>query len=214
MNSDSPALAAFVSRPSAVGAVLLSSLRVTLGAAGTPARAAGQQKYMKSALPFHGCDSPTLKPLVAAALATAVPQLKDALEWRDAVAHLWTHATHREEKYAALALARYAKDARVNLWRIDPTVALPLVAHLVSTGAWWDYVDELSSNHLGDLLRAHPVVVAQELEKWALGDNLWLRRSAICAQLSSKGPHMDWALLQRLMAPTEHSGCARPSDGL
>jgi 3-methyladenine DNA glycosylase AlkD len=40
-----------------------------------------------------------------------------------------------------------------------------------------------------------------ELERWAAGDVLWLRRAAILAQLSFKGAAIDMPLLFRLIRP-------------
>jgi 3-methyladenine DNA glycosylase AlkD len=48
---------------------LLLSLRRALAAAGSPARSAGAQAYMKSAMPFHGVDAKTLRAICKAAFA-------------------------------------------------------------------------------------------------------------------------------------------------
>lgn len=195
-NPNSPALAAFASNPSATGATLLHSIRSSLAAVGTPARAAGQQKYMKSEMAFHGVASPVMRPIFTAAFQEL--QFDSAAQWRDAVVHLWTAAQFREERYAAIALAR---SPRFKAFHTDVHTALPMVAHMITTGAWWDHVDDLSANVLGALLRAHPAHVSAELTQWSQGDSLWLRRAAICAQLSSKGDHMDLGLLFSLIRP-------------
>ena len=66
------------------------------------------------------------------------------------------------------------------------TRMLALLRHLITTGAWWDHVDELASRPLGDLLRSHPGTVTPLLRGWAHEEDLWLRRSAIIAQLFSR----------------------------
>jgi 3-methyladenine DNA glycosylase AlkD len=127
----------------------------------------------------------------------------DGASWAAAVATIWDGAQYREERYAALHLARTAPAAQP--WRLDPAITLPLVRELVRAGSWWDYVDDLSSHHLCDLFVAHPVVVSAELTRWSQGDVLWLRRAAICAQLSCKGAQLDWPFLQRMILPAMSS---------
>jgi 3-methyladenine DNA glycosylase AlkD len=63
------------------------------------------QAYMKSAMPFRGISSPALKSLLSPLLA-AHP-LPDLDTWTDTVRELWDAAAYREERYAALAIARH-----------------------------------------------------------------------------------------------------------
>jgi len=186
---------------SAVGSSLLLSLRTALSRAGDPSFAVGMQSYMKSAIPCYGCKAAVSRQVFAEVMKDVT--FVDGASWASAVATIWDGATHREERYAALYLARSAPGA--SPWRMDSAVALPLIRALVQSGAWWDYVDDLSSHHLCELFIAHPDVVRPELERWSQGDVLWLRRSAICAQLSCKGAQLDWPLLQRLILPAMSS---------
>ena len=156
---------------------------------------------MKSSMQFHGVASPVMRPIFTEAFKGV--EFESAEQWRDAVAHLWSAAQFREERYAAIALARCP---RFRAFHTDLPTALPLVAHMIVTGAWWDMVDDLAANVLGALLRAHPAKVSAEIERWSVGDSLWLRRAAICAQLSSKGPHMDLSLLFRMIRPALVAG--------
>jgi 3-methyladenine DNA glycosylase AlkD len=160
------------------------------------------QNYLKSALPCHGCTAPVARGIFATVLNKDVV-FADGASWAVAVATIWDGAQYREERYAALHLARTAPAAQH--WRLDPAITLPLVRELVRAGSWWDYVDDLSSHHLCDLFVAHPVVVGAELTRWSQGDVLWLRRAAICAQLSCKGAQLDWPFLQRMILPAMSS---------
>ena len=63
---------------------------------------------------------------------------------------------------------------------------VPLFRHLVQTGAWWDFVDEIASHRIGEILRAHPRSEPDRMREWARDPNLWVRRTAILSQLSSK----------------------------
>ena len=83
---------------------LVDGIRAALVAAADPARAPFAQAYMKSGMPFHGVAVPEVRRLARAELA-AHP-LADRQTWHDTVLELWDGATHREERYAALALVR------------------------------------------------------------------------------------------------------------
>lgn len=160
---------------------LVRAVRAGLAAAGDPDRAVGQQRYMKSALPFHGITSPELTRLLRPILTDPAHSLPDRATWEATVRELWDGATHREERYAALSLAGHR---RYRAFRDVGT--LRLHEHLVRTGAWWDYVDDIASHHVGPVLRAHPVGVAPVIRDWAGADDLWLRRTAILSQLGAK----------------------------
>lgn len=172
-------------------ATLVDGIRSALGAAGDPVRAAGQQAYMKSAMPFHGVTSPELRRVVGPLLRAHPPV--DRETWEATVRELWDGADHREERYAALALAQH-RSARA--WQ-DPGV-LGLYRHLVVTGAWWDLVDEPATRLVGPVLLTHRAEVTPVMDAWSVEDDLWLRRVAILAQLKHKGA-TDTALLERVI---------------
>lgn len=158
---------------------LVEAIRSALAAAGDPERAVGQQRYMKSEMPYHGITTPEQRAILRPLLAEH--RMDTATQWEATVRELWDGATHREQRYAALGLARH------RAYRSFRTAAaLPLYRHLVVTGAWWDYVDEIASHLVGEVLRAEPTVVRPVLLSWAQDDDLWLRRTAILAQLGSK----------------------------
>lgn len=170
---------------------LVTRLRAALAAAGDPGRAAGQQAYMKSALPFHGIASPELRRIVTPLLREHAPA--DRAGWEATVRELWDGATHREQRYSALALAQH-RSARA--WQY-PGV-LPLHRHLVVTGAWWDLVDETATRLVGPVLLAHRDAVTPVMDAWSVEDDLWLRRVAVLAQLKHK-KQTDTALLERVV---------------
>jgi 3-methyladenine DNA glycosylase AlkD len=107
--------------------------------------------------------------------------LPDRAGWESAVLELWDAAAYREERYAALAVAGH----RLYRAHREPG-ALALYRHLVVTGAWWDLVDTIATQHVGEILKAFPAEVTPVLERWAVDDDLWLRRTAILAQLKHK----------------------------
>lgn len=166
---------------SAADAEWIAGLRAALAAAGDPQRAAGQQRYMKSTMPYHGITSPRLKTLLRPYLVQASVRLTDREAWENTIRALWDGASHREERYAALALARASRFLR---WQ-DPAT-LTLYRHLVLTGAWWDVVDEIAGHLVGPIVTAHRATEAQRMVAWAQDDHLWVRRTAILHQLACK----------------------------
>jgi 3-methyladenine DNA glycosylase AlkD len=166
---------------------LRERLRIALSEAGDPVRARAQQAYMKSEMPYYGIASPELKTLLRPLLTEFRPTTREM--WDETVRDLWDGATHREERYAAIAFAQHPAAKK---WR-DPD-ALGLYEHLISTGAWWDLVDVVASDLVGPVLLSHTRKTTPTIRGWAVGDDLWLRRAAILSQLKH-GTETDLDLL-------------------
>lgn len=169
------------------GSELAGDLRAGLAAAADPARAPAMQAYMKSELPYYGVPAPSCRVLFRKTIA-AHP-LPDGAAWLATVHELWDRASHREERYAALALVR---DRRYAAFR--DADALPLYRHLVVTGAWWDLVDDIAPHLVGPLLLEHPTPVRPIVLGWASDADRWLRRTAVICQLGA-GDRTDLGLL-------------------
>jgi 3-methyladenine DNA glycosylase AlkD len=167
--------------------ISLDGLRAELAAAGDPERAAAQERYMKGVMPYHGLSQPELRALLRPHLKEFAP--RDRAEWEAAVRTWWDGATHREEQYAALALARH-RVARE--WQ--DVRELDLYRHLVVTGAWWDVVDVIAGHLVGDVLAGHRAGATPVVRGWAVDDDVWLRRTAVICQLGH-GTETDLDLL-------------------
>jgi 3-methyladenine DNA glycosylase AlkD len=152
------------------GTELVDALRAALRSGADAERAIGQQRYMKSAMPFLGLTSPGRRALVRPVLADPALRLDTRPAFEGAVLSLWDEAAFREERYAALDLLRHRT---YRPWR-DPDL-MPLVEHLVVTGAWWDLVDE-TSNVVGEVLLLDPEGEGLRIRDWAERESLWLRR--------------------------------------
>lgn len=176
------------------GDELIDALRAALRTGADPERAVGQQRYMKSAMPFLGLTSPGRREVVRPVLADPALRLDSRPAFERAVRCLWEGAEFREERYAALDLLRHRA---YRSWR-DPDL-MPLVEHLVVTGAWWDLVDELASV-VGEVLLIDPEGEGLRMRDWAERDDLWLRRSAIISQLKH-GDDTDTRLLSDVIEP-------------
>jgi len=123
----------------------------------------------------------------------AAHPIPDEETWQATVLELWDNASFREERYAALALARH------RLHRDHQQVhTLDLYEHLIRTGAWWDLVDETAGHLVRDLLLKYRAGVTQVMRAWAVSDDLWVRRSAIICQLGARD-RADQDLLARVI---------------
>lgn len=154
-------------------------IKDSLHAAADPSIAAGQQAYMKSAMPFLGVRMPTVRAVVRETIGEAAPDAVDASILTDAATSLWREATFREERYAALAVLA-SKPLRG-----DPAL-LPMHEEMIRTGAWWDLVDEVA-HRLRETFDADPELMAVEMRVWADDGDMWVRRAAIISQLGRRG---------------------------
>lgn len=154
-----------------------------LASHGDPERALGQQRYMKSSMPYHGITSGELRRLLRPYLTGGRWRFSERADWEDTATALWDNATHREQRYAAQALLGHRS---YRTWQ-DPAL-LPLFEHLITTGAWWDHVDDLSGHHVGAILGDYRAATTPTIRGWMIHDDLWLRRTSIICQL---GHHTD-----------------------
>jgi 3-methyladenine DNA glycosylase AlkD len=177
------------------GQRLVVAIRGALPPHADPARAAAQQRYMKSALPYLGLTSPTLRVALRPLLADPAYQLTDRSDWEAGIRALVDQATYREHWYAAVALARHRS---YRAWR-DPQ-AVPLYRHLVEATAWWDVVDEVASHLVGEVLLGWPETEAPRLRGWAREESMWVRRTAILAQIGATD-RTDVRLLHDVIEP-------------
>ena len=148
-----------------------------MAAAADPRRAAGQQAYMKSAMPFYGLLLPQVRTITARVFDSSD---LDCAAWRATILQLWRGARRREERYAALHLLGM-KGHRLCL---TPD-AMPMLEELIVTGAWWDLVDETATS-VGRLLHEHPDQMKPLMREWSTDPNLWKRRVSIICQLGFK----------------------------
>ena len=158
---------------------LIGAIRDELWRVREPARAAGQQRYMKSSMPFMGVRVPLMRKTARAVFDRHPPAGAD--QWRATVRALWHEAQYREERHAAVELALHRPFLR---WLTMDSV--PLLEELIVAGAWWDYVDRIAPAGLGHVLAAEPEPMGATMRVWARDENIWRRRAALLCQLGSK----------------------------
>ncbi|HEY2368317.1 MAG TPA: DNA alkylation repair protein [Polyangiaceae bacterium] len=158
---------------------LLASLRVELIAASDSDRAAQQQAYMKSEMAYHGVTAPKVRAICKEVFAPLSFSTRE--DWEREVLAIWQGAKFREERYCAIALTG-VKQARP----FQTPDAMPLYGRMIVEGAWWDLVDEIATNRVGPIVRAHPKTMRPLMLGWAKGPNRWTARTAILCQCRSR----------------------------
>ncbi len=174
--------------------VLIAKIRDALRAVAVPDDAGPMQRYTKSAMPYLGIKTPVrnrvTRPWFRAHVQPDWPSL------RDTMLVLWREATHREERMTAIDLAcqrRYRK--------LHGPHCLDAFEEIITTGAWWDYVDWVAKQNVGAILASDPVGVSETMREWASDSDVWKRRTAILCQLGFK-TDTDSSLLADCIAPS------------
>ena len=144
--------------------------------AANPEKAVGMQAYMKTDMPFYGVQKPGRTPILRKVLTDFAPSTR--LEYEELVLALWG-LPHREEKYIALGVAVKAKAFLV-------PKSLPLYRRLIVEGAWWDFVDEVATHLVRELVIGYPKETWLSVDSWIEDDDIWLRRAAIICQVGAK----------------------------
>jgi len=137
------------------------------------------QAYMKSQMPYLGISTVPLRKICKEAFHQF--PLNSFEEFRDTILVLWRNAKFREERYAAIELSGHNSYGGYQTLRM-----LPAYQEMITTGAWWDYVDPIAAHRLGGFLRRYSKQMGEKMRAWSKSKNVWLRRSAIICQLTFK----------------------------
>jgi len=134
-----------------------------------------QSAYMRHLFPFFGIPKPLRsvleKPLYKEYAPSAPIELCQILQ------ALWKKE-EREFQYFALEYAW----AHRKLW--DRSL-LPCFELCIREKSWWDTVDDLAGNCVGEYLKCFPDEIFK-MDHWIEDSTLWIRRSALIFQLKYK----------------------------
>jgi 3-methyladenine DNA glycosylase AlkD len=158
----------------AIPHLLADQIDQDLRAAGDPARAVGEKRYLKSDLLFYGASVSAIR-RVAKAVKKAHPCLESAA-LLELVSELWTAPVH-ERRMAAVELLDLYQPLLV-------PEHLELVERLLREARTWALVDPLASTIAGGLVLRFPHLYAT-LDRWAVDADFWVRRASL---LALRGP--------------------------
>lgn len=158
---------------------IIREIRCALAENGDADKAEGMRAYMKSEMPYRGVQKPVRRKLFRPIFKNN--PISEQSDWRGTVLELWRDAEYREERYAALDLAGANQYAN---FRTFDTV--PMFEEMVVTGSWWDFVDEIATHRLRELLERYPRGMSRRMRSWSRDRDMWKRRSSIICQINRK----------------------------
>ena len=151
---------------------LARAIDADLHARGTPDRALHERTYLKSALDHYGTSVPAIR-----AVARAFTSQRLSLQHDDLIAlvdALWAMRVH-EGRMVTIELLD------IHVEQLEPENAA-LIERLLRDSRTWALVDGLSASVMGRLVERFPELGAV-LDRWAVDDDFWIRRSALLALL-------------------------------
>jgi 3-methyladenine DNA glycosylase AlkD len=140
--------------------------------AGNADRAVSERAYLKSDLEHLGTSVSEIRRVVKDFLSAHLDLTRDELVSLTRL--LWAEPVH-ECRMSAVMLVE------LDAPRLGPG-DLDLVETMIRGSRSWAYVDALAANVAGSLLVRYPEL-ASRIDRWAVDDNFWVRRSALLAMI-------------------------------
>lgn len=132
--------------------------------------------YMKTEMPFYGVQKPWRIPILRQIKKEFSPG--NIKEYKSNVLALWSQA-HREEKYIAINYAAFYPEFIIR-------DSLPLYERMIREGAWWDFVDAISSDLVGEAYLKDAKTIRPIITKWSKDKDMWVRRATLISHLHHK----------------------------
>jgi 3-methyladenine DNA glycosylase AlkD len=150
--------------------VVAEQLDDQMRALGTPERAAGAKRYLKSELTHYGVTVPELRKL-------SRPMTRDLAhdDLLALVTALWSRPIF-ERRFMAAAMLGERTD-------LLSAADLPRIEILLRESKTWALVDTLVPYPVGRISQAEPAESEPVLDNWAADPDFWIRRSALLAHL-------------------------------
>lgn len=152
-------------------ASLATAIDAELQAAGRPERAEHERAYLKSELRHYGTSVPSVRAVATSACRRRCLSHDEVVAL---VGVLWADRVH-ERRMVCVELLDLCSD------RLGPD-DMVLLERLLREARTWALVDGLAASVAGRLVERHPEATAV-LDRWAVDDDFWLRRSALLALL-------------------------------
>ena len=153
-----------------------SPLIQTLEKNSNPENAVQMSSYMKDQFKFYGIKSPLRKELQKQFIKEyGKPEIELIPK---EVKSIWNNC-NRELNYIIIDLLRPKR-----YW-IDEH-SIDIAEWMISNKSWWDTVDIIATNLVGEYFQLHPKKIEYYNAKWINSNNIWLIRTAIIFQLKYK----------------------------
>ena len=149
-----------------------------------PSKALSMKAYMKHKFEYFGISSPVRKEIVKEYKSNYA--VKCDLHIWNLVSVLWADP-NREMQYIAL-------DLLTPLAKKMDCSHLPVLEKMVLSKSWWDTVDTIVPNIIGNIFKRSTTCRDSYIYKWIENENIWLQRSAAIFQLKYAND-TDWDLM-------------------
>lgn len=153
-----------------------------LQALGDKAKAVPMQVYMKTSQPFFGVQAQDRKQILRELIQRKSEFAQGEVfatidEYQLVVSQLWQEE-HRESQYMAILVAERFRRFRVK-------ESMPLFQWMVANCHWWDTLDPVATNLVGQLVHTHREF-ERDLCQWRTSPHLWTRRASLLAHLKHR----------------------------
>lgn len=145
------------------------------------------ERYMKNQFSFLGIKKTETAPIFKRLVKTYA--IENKVHLKALVTQLFESPFREYHYFAMMLLNRYEK--------MFDASDLPYLKQLIQTNSWWDSIDTISPNIVGQIVlrdRACESVMLQ----WVQSDDMWLRRAGLLHQLKYK-TQMSEALLTEMI---------------
>jgi 3-methyladenine DNA glycosylase AlkD len=155
----------------------INDLETALDENSNPENALAMAKYMRNLFPFFGIKTEERRQIFKTICKETIKEI--VKNPREIALELYSK-TQRELQYCAIEIL--IQQVKGNYKKQD----VQLIEQLIITNSWWDSVDTIAKNILGEYLLEFPLETETVIEKFSNSENMWLNRSAILFQLGYK----------------------------
>jgi 3-methyladenine DNA glycosylase AlkD len=142
-----------------------------------PENGLAMAKYMRNHFSFFGIKTDERRQILK---DICKENKKEVIENSREIALKLYSKPERELQYCAIEIL--IKQLNRNYKKED----IQLIEKLIITNSWWDSVDTIAKNILGEYLLEYPLETENAIERFSNSENMWLNRSAILFQLGYK----------------------------
>lgn len=137
--------------------------------------AIAMSSYMRNKFKFLGIKSPKRKEI----FKEIFENFKNNKEIDKEFVVKFFNKDYREFQYIAI-------DYLIKMKKYFLKDDIFFIKDLIITKSWWDTVDLIASNLLGEICKKYTSLIDEQIVFWINDDNMWIRRSSIIFQLRYK----------------------------
>lgn len=156
--------------------VYIQTLLGEMAERSNPERAQKMKAYMRDQFAFFGIMANERKEIARPYFLKEHRPSIDELS--DVVMTLWDVEQREVQQLAMELVDKYKKELKVEHF--------DLLEKMIVRKSWWDTVDYIAANLVGNLVKRFPKEGYQYIEKWRYSRNMWLVRTTILFQLKYK----------------------------